>query len=502
MKYFQTHISKFFSRLKPDSVLFFATYSLDEIVLAKLFSENKINKNREILILCDVRRHKAQGYLKAFGYKRLQVCEVILKKTTKKCPVFHPKLWMELSPDFKYAYKILAGSFNISEYHFNQENTVLDTASFIEKPTRINFASRLKPFMRSSESGTSRAKITAFTYILDLRNTPILTISARAAGPHIKELIAAKPGDKPKGFCSPFISCQAVKKLGADAGTLGWRGAKSNGVQLHAKCLQSKQSIFSGSVNLTEQALWGDGASPINCEILVVSHKPTDFSLKKVCKGFTRIRLEDNFNEDNPSDTDVDDVDWGGDWNKELRLKSAAPSAVSLAYNDAKDIVEIKLDGKCKYFTRLKIYTKADGNIPAVFLAKKKLHRLTHSQQCAIAELILAKVVVTAKAYNGSKVVWNKDVNLGEFWLDIQSIRHLNGNGGNGGESGVNGTERNLTHKIAFDDVRDSREILLNSDISHHSYGRISWLHKHTKKIIGIPKWCFNFAKEIKDFAA
>lgn len=478
--------------------MLFATYSLDEIVLAKLFSENKLSKSRSIIILCDVRRHKSQGYLRAQGYTNAQVCEIVIKKTAKNCPVFHPKLWMELSKDYRYAHKILSGSFNISEYHFNQENYVFDTVNLVEERIRIDFARKIKAIVSRSESGTSRAKISAFTFIFDFISNPTLIISDRSAGEHISKLLTASK-DTPRRFCAPFISCKAIRKLGAVDGTLGWKGARSNGLQLHAKCLESKHKLFSGSVNMTEQALWGNGDAPINCELLEIHRKPADFSLKKVCKGFDRIRLEDIGNETMPADPDVDDGDWGGDWNRELKLKVAAPCSVSLVYRESGDDVAVKIDGKHKHFSRLKLYTRQDSKIPVLHIARKKMARLTHAQQCNLAELILSKAVITAQAISSGKTVWTKDVDLGEFWLDIQNIHHLNGNGSGGGEGGGHTGSKEQLRKIVFDDIRDSRDTLLNSDISHHSYGRIRWLHRHTKKIVGIPKWCFNFAKEIKD---
>lgn len=498
MRYFHNQIAKFFKKLKPDSTLLLTTYSLDEIVLSKLFSDNSVNKSREIMLFCDVRRHKAQGYLKAIGYTNLQICEVILNQTNRKCPVFHPKLWLEISKDFKTAYKVLAGSFNLSEYHFNKDISVLDTVSLIEKSIQIGFAKKLKEIAKPTATGTSRKKMAAFTFVLDLRGRGDLTISTRAAGMHIKEILTATQDDKVRNFCSPFISSQALKKLEIHDGAMGWTGAKTNGVQLHAKCVEARDVVFSGSVNLTHQALWGNGGKPINCEVLVTSHKVADFSLRKICKGFITIRLADNPSDSNPADRDSEDDEWSGDWNEERALKVAAPCSLSLEYNEASDSVEIKIDGKCKPFTYIKLYSANSSENLGFSVKRKNLARLTYYQQCVLAELILSKTAVAGKGFNGRKLVWKKDLDFGEFWLDIKNLPHIKGRG-EGGET-KNIKSHKHTKKITFDDVRTSREMLLNADISQHCYGRINWLHKHSKKVIAIPRWCFKFAKEIKDF--
>ncbi len=59
----KNQIAAFFSGMKSDSALLFTTFGLDEVVLAQLLMEHKVQRDKRVIVFHDVMKHRNPGFL-------------------------------------------------------------------------------------------------------------------------------------------------------------------------------------------------------------------------------------------------------------------------------------------------------------------------------------------------------------------------------------------------------------------------------------------------------
>lgn len=481
-KFFKTPITE-------DEILLFTTFVLDEAVLVSLLNENSIDKNQRIIVYHDILRHRNPGYLLAH-YPKATVYSVILLGATKKCPVFHSKLWARIKNN-KFN-KIAITSANLSAYHLvdtGEKSGTFESFIEVDRPNEKLLNSFIFSNLNIKRDPKRHKKLKAKpeTILIDTRRG----FSAKLSKNRIFEIIQ-QINEAPIMCAAPFLNGKAIdsilnnnkrKKFTAYTG----RNNKT-GLALHAKLFLFEKTAILGSANLTAQAL-GTNGKTINHElVLLKKHNNKEFS------GFKKFEKVDflEFKADNPGDNDPeDDLLNTKDWSKQRLERINAPDDAILRIYGEKAC--IKFVGKWKT-GKIIIASKYMGNTVPLSVSNN-IAKPSKRDKHLFAEII-SKGNVEIRCINYGKITWRTELNYGEFWQALELRSHFNSASGNSDGA----KQLKSKQQTAQYDVRDMRQLAISDpDKGEKIAPFVRWLSKEGISVAHIPEWCQKLALEIKE---
>ena len=468
---------KFFEDLEGASLLF-TTFGLDEEVAGKVLDEFKVPAETEITILHDIMHHKKPGFLALRGRAKCKTIAVELNGGNNKCPVFHAKIWAHIKGDK--IVKMYIPSFNLTRFHFSrlrktyESGILFDDVNF-EIPDMIKKARNYKG---------QRIKSTAVTFCIDtLGGESGFTETRRCAGETIRENFA---GRKVESACSPFISVSALKKLSDDdLSFCVWTGKNGKNMHLHAKIIKAGDRVAAGSVNLTQQALWGLKNKAFNTEVVVMTGYKGALEYEKM--KFKKIALKKCGDYEDKRPGDVFGIPLEAEsWSEQRLLRIKAPDSVSLRFcdeiNSYVDIVFMPEKRK----TKVCMLSCGGEKIKISGRIQSK------SNQEKIAKMLSKKdtIMVSGKG-------WETDLDIGKFWNQVYGHRAY-GNAVAGEESRAGGRKKSeKTNKsVVFQDVREIRKNIFNAlkhgESTEKSRNMLKWFGKYCPEVYyETPEWCY-----------
>lgn len=500
-------ISNFFLNVNPRSALVFTTFGLDEAAMVRLLKMHKVPTRQRIVVYHEIMKHRNPGILE-HHYPNSKVVAVELSQKLRKgiCPIFHSKLWMEVSKAPFRCIRMAVLSGNITRYHFDLDMESRTCESFVLwQGTEIKLP-KDHLFEKSSifeGTGMGRLRTRPATYIIDDRiptlmiqkkEAPVFEVVSSFMKYNAEELIAC---------AAPFINKTPIDLLNSTRNRVKiMSGKKRDGTQLHAKIIEMKQHVILGSPNITKQAYGLTDQGIINHETIVLSKKPKDFSLSRLLKGFTRVDLRDL---DNLDREPFEDTDGFFDWLQQKEWSVRGPESTLLLLNEHTGRVEIRMKGKLDDIRRVTIHNYVGDRVSDPLIEcppRRHLKLKKKEQQQRLVEAVLSPPVLL-KGIRGKNTIWVREVNLGEFWGWIESnaifmrsfmTRMLNGS--------TIGLKDSTVGSVSFDDVRQLR---LRAYTEKKLTSRVQlwhkWLSRYSKYRTvghGIPHWCIELGKRLR----
>ena len=501
----ESYIGSFFRKAKSKNALLFTTFGLDEIIFTKLLKKYEVNRERRIIVCHDIMKRKNSGYLRN-KYPNSHIISVDLRKTKKdnKCPIFHSKIWMEISKRPFKCIQLAIHSFNLTSFHFDESKKTHEMIMLYQnKEMQLPNSKLFEKETIFNNKAERRIILPPETLCINLTQkiSPKIEISPHPVFKILKEHLEGT-GDKIRKCCAPFINCRALRKLERiDKDVDAWRGVrKRDSTALHMKCIEGINYIYYGSFNLTAQALIGYNSEPINHETIVISKK-YGTNLCKICKGFQKYKVDDL------SDKEPADIDEEGrhlePWLKCRNLRKNAPESIKLEIRqkNGKRIVRLAIKEKRHFEKGITIYSY-DNNCEknSIKIKKDHLGSLDKSQQERLISIILSPPCMVKGMLDNKE--WETELDLGELWIYLDFIKQEQkyGRKGNNGRKKTTKkiTNGKKTHK-SFPDVREMRKnVYLRKKTGQEIYMWSEWIADMTVNIdedlctTRVPKWCLD----------
>jgi len=505
-------IRAFFKGLPQNGTLVLTTFGLDEIVLERLLKEVGVPQNYPIYVFHDIIGHRNPGFLRT-SFSRPQIIGVRLPSTKRyRCPVFHSKVWIVLSPDRRVC-RLAVHSVNLTRYHLA-----------VPVQTFESFWCRRDldlPFPRSpllsvvhkniSKNAVRRIGRSAETWIITESADGLVSFefSPRSAGEIISKVIA-NHADKPKRIrelvaAAPFVNVEVLKELHRDTVNISAHTGclpeknKSRSIFLHAKVLAAAGAVIGGSANFTRQAL-RVGCKPVNHETVLVLRRQNR-TLHRLLKKFPPI-------EQSPEDDDIpgDDPELNGEkaWEEARRLADRGPRDVRLELDPRSRLARIRLVGSPDGARVLSICSGSAGHgkqIEALNLhARRGLIRVPRIKQSLLAKIVLPDmpVVVEGRKNAAGKALWRRELDRGELWSDLSAwhkslMRCQPPTPDRDAQNGPPPPDGSR-----FVDIRDIRDrILLNEAAPTAWFGWILRYQDHDPYLRDIPDWILKLKEKL-----
>jgi hypothetical protein len=500
-------LSQFFYGVSPQNTIVFTTFGLDEAALVRILRQDRIPSNQRIVVFHEIMKHRNPGLLQLHYPQSKVIAVQIVKKNQKNiCPIFHSKIWMEISHSPFLCKKLVVTSANITRYHLDLDTDGKTCESFllweqlaVKLPKYKLFDKRLLFEGR----GIHRIKIRPATVIVDDLSSKIEII--------IKEIpvfnyISSFIGEKEEvfvGCAAPFVNKTPVKRLHKNNNNIKiWSGKKRDNTKLHLKLLELNKFIILGSPNITNQAYGISKHGVVNHEVISLSRKPRGFSANRTLKGFSRIdfnNLEDDDREP------IEDTDGVFDWLQQKEWSVKGPDSVTLLLNDQTNRVEIILKGQMENISKLTIHNYRGDNASPALLASRPRKYLSfprREQQQSLVEAVLSPPVLM-KGLRGKRTVWVREINLGEFWGWIENnINFVRLLGLTHHIGDYFQKDLSTGRRLIFDDVRDLRlKAFLEKKLTSRVQMWHKWICRYSKRgVIGqsMPEWCIDLGKQLR----
>lgn len=505
-------VSNFFSGIDHRSALVFTTFGLDEAAVVELLIEHKVPSEQRVVVYHEIMKHKNPGRLQ-FHYPNSKVISVEMVKKSRKgvCPIFHSKLWIEISKSPFQCIRLAVLSGNLTRYHLDGGTETKTCESFVLwRGIQVNLP-KDRLFDRRTIFGSrvpSRVRIRPATLIIELVNEnrrPTIKIQKREKT--VYEIISRLMRDKAEELvacASPFVNKTPIERLGNKPRQVKiLSGRKRDGSRLHAKIIELTRYVLLGSPNVTRQAYGLTDQGIVNHETLVILRKPRNFSLTRDLKGFERFELRDLDDEDEDREPS-EDTDGVIDWDQQKEWSIRGPRSVRLELNKQTDRGEIIVKGNMDDITKLTIHKLIGGRDSDPLLEcapRKHLALKKEEQQQRLVEAVFSPPVLI-KGLKDKNIIWVRELNLGEFWGWVESnvsfmrafkTKFVNGSGVERKNLGGNA--------VVFDDVRELRlraykEKKLTPGIQRWH----KWICNYGKDRAiggGIPNWCIKLREDM-----
>lgn len=503
----EKQIAAFFRSVSPKNALVFTTFGLDEAVLVRLLAEHKVNSAQRIVVYHEIMKHRNPGLLQAhYENSKIISVEIAKKHRDNVCPIFHSKIWMEVVRVPFQCVRLAVLSANLTRYHLDAdiEGKTCETFSFCNKTTiklpPDQIVNRRTIF---DGCGKTRVRIMPATFVIEDTGSEITFLSKNEPVHDIVTGIMKNNSDHIIGCAAPFVNKTPVQNMmRLDSPVRIWSGERRDGTRLHAKIVETTKYVIAGSPNITKQAYGLTDLGIINHETLFISRKSKSFSLAKVLKGFTRVdfrRLDDYEKEP--------DADYDGlfNWVQQKAWAVRGPDSVSLVLNERIGKVEIAIKGSLDNAAKMTIHNFGNGQENSYILEcppRKHLKLRMSSQQQKLVDAVLRPPVLV-KGIRGKKIIWIRELNLGEFWKWIETnISFVKAFQTKKGDNGEVEKQRSFGATVLFDDVRELR---LKAYTQKKTSVRVQLWHKwiceyskHGAIGQGMPNWCIELGKQLR----
>ncbi len=503
---FSRQFEEFFNSVDKKQTIFLTTFSFDETALLALLRRYPaVRPDQKIIVLHEVMRHKFPGLASSY-YKNLKTVAVthLIKGA---CPIFHPKLWMKVRG--RTCEEMIVSSFNLSRYHLDDQGETVETLCHW-KNLRIRLPAH--PFFAMDHrSATSRLRIPPATIEVRLSSNRPFAIEVHRSS------VSSRLGKMPElrnetllRCCAPFCSDRALAALNIDGDLRIWdRGIVHGTPELHAKCLEYQRYAVLGSTNLTQQALHGvDGqARNTECFLLIRKTEPILSDLRKLLSTKGRALDPNNSREpeDGIADPDTREPGEPDDWKELKRLAVAAPRELRLAFikgpsRRAPRIglrIRRTIDSPTVSHIRLR---GCDGAKPLT-MSPTEARRIPKKHWQKLARIIVQAPVFVDGIRRG-EVVWTRELDLGEFWLDMTDLHSSRAQVQEGSWRVKEQAEIDRELKERLIDVREVRDTLMTRESIAHlteAEQRQRWLTDYTGyQVFMMPAWCVQLARRVR----
>ena len=500
----EDEIKKYFRAIEKSSILLFTTFGLDEIVLVQLLRKHKVSNQTRIVVIHEIMKHNAPGFLETY-YPNSKIISVELprKKYRKYCPVFHSKIWMEVSRS-PFRCRIAIHSINLTRYHLGEHGKSLESFFFLKD---VFLKLPKDPLFRESNllrgRGTFRMKIQPRSMFVDAESKKVELLSLRESVGQLVNSVLEETGEPVIECAAPFVNKTTVQFLTKNENQIKiWKGHRNDGTGLHAKIVGTKKHLLLGSPNITNQAYGLGKKGLINHEAVLLIGRLKGFKLEKYLKGFSRVRIEslDDENHEDYEDQDVSDIG-ASDWNQIKDWATNGPKDVVLAFNKRTGKAEILITGSLGGIRKIVLYQASENGImhPLLTLKPEKRIHVSRANQRHLVKTVVSPPTII-KGIRGKKTYWIRELNLGEFWKwresnirRLKSLRML-GNGGPDTGEGLHPMKW-----VLYDDVRAQRYMAYSNDrLLLHDHELNNWICKYGDRKLIIPQWCIELGKELR----
>jgi hypothetical protein len=496
---------RLFLRKKGDEeCIFISTYSLDETVLCALLRQYNVLSSTRIVVCHEIMRHRFPGYL-GKHYRNSTVVSVV-HAGKKRCPVFHPKLWMKTKGSE--CRELLIGSFNLTRYHLDEEEKTRESICHWDRLRLALPRYGLFDLCKSRSLPTSqRIKIAPVTIAVKCGvNGPTALEVKRVPVAHVLEHQFGLDGDRLGFGCAPFCSDRAVASIAGpdqEAAVRVWDARMVHaGGDLHAKCLEFDRHIVLGSANLTEQALLGKDQKPLNTEAIICLPKRRQF-LKPYFRGIRPRQLDTGKVIDSNPPGDPEEGE-DSDWVKQKELAVYAPEELKLIFEERGQRARLRIAIKGGHGRRLGwLVLRSEGrsDFLPLRLTRAEAHDIPRRHWRLLAKLIL-NPPIQVEGKSGRKH-WRRELDIDDFWLDVEDFRKRLNRMGNfyaGKDVPQDDLEERLRNE--FVDVRDIRDSLMRREkVSHlrEANLRHEWLRKYAQNpVFKSYAWCLAVALQVR----
>jgi hypothetical protein len=498
-------IKKYFRGIEKSNLLLFTTFGLDEIVLVQLLRKYRVSNQTRIVVIHEIMKHNAPGFLKTYyPDSKIISVEIPRKKGHKYCPIFHSKIWMEVSRSPFRCRRLAIHSINLTRYHLGEKEKSLESFFFLEDMfLKLPKDPLFKESILLRGRKTSRIKIKPRSVFVDAESKKVsLLVLNQSVGQLVDKVLEVK-GEPVIECAAPFVNKTTVRSLMKNENQIKiWKGRRNDGTGLHAKIVGTKRCLFLGSPNITNQAYGLGTKGLINHETILLRGKPKGFKLETYLQGFPRVKMEDldDENHEDYEDQDVSDIG-ASDWNQAKDWATNGPDDVVLTLNKKTGKAEILITGSVGRITKIVMcQTFENGNFqPLLTLKSKERIQVSKENQKHLVRTVVSPPTII-KGIRGKKTYWIRELNLGEFWKwresnirRLKSIRML-GNGTLPAEESPH-----PGRWIVYDDVREQRDMAYSNDrLLLHNHELNNWLCKYGDRKLIIPQWCIELGKELR----
>lgn len=500
-------LKRFFAGIDKNNALVFATFGLDEIVLVGLLKKHGISKNQRIVVFHEIMKHRNPGFLSVhYHNSKIIAVELSRNKAVKTiCPIFHSKIWLEVSElPFK-CIKLAVSSINLTQYHLSAASKTLESFAWWK-----NLSLRLSTdylFSKKNiflKKGKFRLVLTPKSFFLNMTIEKPVFESHSAPIYKIVEKNLDATGEVVVGCAAPFVSLSPIRRLASSNNKLKiWWDERSDGTKLHAKIIETNKHLFLGSPNLTKQAFGLIGGQPINHETIVFVKKKKNFRLSNILRGFPSLSIKELEDDDPIEDFEARDIT-DSNWLEQKEQAEQGPNSVKLVINEATGKVEMHIKGDLSNIKQISIHAfaveKHDDEAILTSKPTKRIQFNKENRQEMLAKAVLAPATPLVKGLNGKKIVWIRELDLGEFWRVLEkniSYQIVTGSSGNGNN---NGKKDDSSNKRCFADVRVLRATAYEKKISPRMQSWYNWLHRYNASFNeGMPDWCIDLANKIRN---
>lgn len=503
----EDQIAAFFRGVSPKNALVFTTFGLDEAVLVRLLAKHKVNSAQRIVVYHEIMKHRNPGLLQAhYENSKVISVEIAKKHRDNVCPIFHSKIWMEVVRVPFQCVRLAVLSANLTRYHLDAgiEGKTCETFSFLNKTTIKLPPDRMVNRRTIFDGrGKTRVRIMPATFVIDDSEREVRFLSKNEPVHNIVMAIMKNNSDQVIGCAAPFVNKTPVQNMTrVDSPVSIWTGERRDGTRLHAKIVETKKFVITGSPNITKQAYGLTALGIINHEALFIAKKSKSFSLAKALKGFTRVdfrRLDDYEKEP--------DADYDGlfNWAQQKEWAVHGPDSVSLVLNERTGKVEISIKGTLDNAAKMTIHNFDNGQENSYILEcppRKHLKLRMRSQQQKLVDAVLRPPVLV-KGIRGNKIIWVREMNLSEFWKWIENnISFVKAFQTKRGANDEIEKQSSFGTTVLFDDVRELR---LTAYRQKKTSVRVQLWHKwiceyskHGAVGQGTPRWCIELGKQLR----
>lgn len=499
-------VSDFFFNVDRKNALVFTSFGLDETVMVELLKKHNVDRNQRIVVYHEIMKHNNPGFL-LHNYPNSKVVSIdlIIDNKDKLCPIFHSKLWLEISKNPFKCMRLAVLSGNITRYHFDSSNKQKTYETFAVLPKQ---GIKLPKDIFEKDAifrgrGRNQLRIRPATYVINADDQAITIQRKEISVYEVISLLMKDNNETLIACAAPFVNKTPIRNLlnacgksHADINILS--GRRKDGTSLHAKAIETNKHVFLGSPNITSQAYGFATQGIVNHESIVVERKPKGFSLASVLKGFERISLE-NFDDNYNGEFGADGGDYS-DWIERKKLSVNGPESITLFLDEKSNRAGIVINGSFGGATNLTIHNftsdrESDALITCV--PKKRLLFTNNKQQMLVKAVLSPPVYV--KGYIGSKEIWRRELDLDKFWGWIQNhvnlrkfmVQHESNDG-----LEINGNNGNSP----FSDVRDLRLKAYSDDhLTPEVHRWHEWITKYDSESWSkIPRWCADLSRRLK----
>lgn len=494
---------KLFKELKPSDTLLMTTFGLDEVVLFSLLNKYEVNPRQKIVVAHDIVRRDRPNYIKS-KYSNVTIVTVNLKGSEVKSPVFHVKIW-GIQRNNKF-HKLAIHSINLTATHLGENSNSLESWICLDDVS-YEGDGIISKILGSKDSVLN---VAATSLYIDGTKKNRRKISETRDPLH--KILNSQNFGVASAIVSPFIFKMARKNIGGDKVCLYSTNGQT--LFLHSKLYVYENIICTGSMNCTSQALGLNRSMAVNTEIIVWVRNSESLGILKTLKNH-RLPIPDDDLDNEPSDLDQGDF---SNWEQRRKMAVSAPDKAVLAIkkssnNKIRNDVVIELIGlKGNDFDTIEI-SCIDGNKESISISAFNIEK----RDCRISILNeldkLASffeslpIIIRGIVGEPGKLVWQKELDLGEFWKIVDvNIDIKNAAGGGGKPKPGNKMEKKdlVSHQCL--DVRVARDFVssrytelvrdkgLSQDLARlltSSWARLRFNNQD------VPEWCFTIADEI-----